>query len=114
MAKESPKMAASTNLPSLFVASTLARISTDIWAEGPVWVPASRTLRWSDIPANRIREYSQDTGKVTDYATDVEFTNGRTLDRDGSVIQCSHGRRRVERDTNGSVDRSSTPTTASA
>lgn len=28
----------------------------------------------------------------------VEFTNGRMLDRDGSVVQCSHGRRRLERE----------------
>jgi gluconolactonase len=33
----------------------------------------------------------------------VEFTNGRTLDADGSVVQCSHGRRRVERDHEGTV-----------
>ena len=28
----------------------------------------------------------------------MEFTNGRILDRDGSVVQCSHGRRRLERE----------------
>ena len=40
---------------------------------------------------------------VTDYATGVEFTNGRTLDLDGSVVQCSHGLRRVERDRDGVI-----------
>jgi gluconolactonase len=29
----------------------------------------------------------------------VEFTNGHTLDRDGSVVSCSHGNRRIERRT---------------
>ena len=73
------------------------------WSEGPLWIPARQALRWSDIPGNRIREYDSATGQVRDYATGVEFTNGRCLDRDGSVIQCSHGRRRVERDRDGVV-----------
>jgi gluconolactonase len=73
------------------------------WSEGPLWIPARGCLRWSDIPNDRIREYVRATGAVTDYATGVEFTNGRTLDVDGSVVQCSHGRRRVERDRDGVV-----------
>lgn len=74
-----------------------------IWAEGPVWIPATQTVRWSDIPNNRILEFHAETGQTREYATSVEFTNGRTLDRDGSVVQCSHGRRRVERDHDGVV-----------
>ncbi|QSZ51703.1 SMP-30/gluconolactonase/LRE family protein [Paenarthrobacter sp. AT5] len=74
-----------------------------IWAEGPVWIPATQTVRWSDIPNNRILEFHSETGQTREYATGVEFTNGRTLDRDGSVVQCSHGRRRVERDHDGVV-----------
>ncbi|MCF3140721.1 SMP-30/gluconolactonase/LRE family protein [Paenarthrobacter sp. AR 02] len=74
-----------------------------VWAEGPVWVPESQTVRWSDIPNNRILEFNPATGSTREYATAVEYTNGRTLDRDGSVVQCSHGRRRVERDHDGAV-----------
>lgn len=82
----------------------LERVATgSVWSEGPLWIPDRGALRWSDIPGNRIREFHAATGAVTDYATDVEYTNGRTLDRDGSVIQCSHGRRRVERDHDGVV-----------
>ena len=82
----------------------LERVYTgSVWAEGPVWVPSSQTVRWSDIPNNRILEFDPATGRTRDYATGVEFTNGRTLDHDGSVIQCSHGRRRVERDRDGTV-----------
>jgi gluconolactonase len=73
------------------------------WAEGPCWIPATRTLRWSDIPGDRILQWHADTGTVDTYAAGVEFTNGRTLDRDGSVVQCSHGLRRVERDRDGVV-----------
>jgi gluconolactonase len=82
----------------------LERIATgSTWAEGPCWIPATRSLRWSDIPGDRILEWHQETGATTVYASGVEFTNGRTLDRDGSVVQCSHGRRRVERDRGGVV-----------
>jgi gluconolactonase len=68
-----------------------------------VWVPSSKTVRWSDIPNNRILEFNPATGATRDYAVGVEFTNGRTLDADGSVVQCSHGQRRVERDREGIV-----------
>lgn len=74
-----------------------------VWAEGPLWIPATQTVRWSDIPNNRILEFDPATGGTREYARDVEFTNGRTLDVDGSVVQCSHGRRRVERDRAGTV-----------
>ena len=74
-----------------------------IWAEGPCWIPARKALRWSDIPNNRILEFSEETGETSVYQSNVEFTNGRILDHDGSVIQCSHGNRRVERDVNGVV-----------
>jgi gluconolactonase len=79
------------------------------WAEGPCWIPTTRTLRWSDIPGDRIMQWSAADGSVSVYADGVEYTNGRTLDRDGSVVQCSHGLRRVERDRDGTV----TPITSS-
>ncbi|MCT9620450.1 MULTISPECIES: SMP-30/gluconolactonase/LRE family protein [unclassified Curtobacterium] len=80
------------------------RIATgSTWAEGPCWIPASRTLRWSDIPGDRILQWHAGSGETSVYAEGVEFTNGRTLDRDGSVVQCSHGNRRVERDRDGVV-----------
>jgi len=69
-----------------------------VWGEGPVWLPGARALRWSDIPNNRIMQYHADDGRTVVYREDAEFTNGRTLDLDGAVVQCSHGRRAVERD----------------
>ena len=78
--------------------ATLERLGTAAtWAEGPVWLPQERAVRFSDIPANRILQWAESTGAIEVHASDVEFTNGRTLDLDGSVLQCSHGRRRVER-----------------
>jgi gluconolactonase len=84
--------------------AVVTRLATGgVWVEGAVWIPARRSVRWSDIPGNRILEYSLESEAMTVYQTDVEFTNGRTLDHDGSVIQCSHGRRQVERDVDGVV-----------
>lgn len=84
--------------------ATLEKVATGTtWAEGPVWLPDRRVVRYSDIPANRIVEFSEDTGELTVYLEPAEFTNGRTLDLDGTVIQCSHGRRCVERDEGGQV-----------
>jgi gluconolactonase len=73
------------------------------WGEGPVWLPGTGRLRWSDIPNDRILEYDADTGRTEVYRQGVEFTNGRTLDLAGAVVQCSHGRRAVERDTGTGV-----------
>jgi len=82
--------------------ASLERLYTGTeWAEGPVWLPDVRALRWSDIPNNRIMQYHADDGTTVVYRTEVEFTNGRTLDLAGAVIQCSHGRRGVEREVDG-------------
>jgi gluconolactonase len=84
--------------------ATLERLYTGTeWGEGPVWLPGARALRWSDIPNNRILQYHADDGRTVVYRQDVEFTNGRTLDLDGAVVQCSHGRRAVEREADGEV-----------
>jgi gluconolactonase len=74
-----------------------------IWSEGPAWIPATGRLRWSDVVGNRILEFDAASGEVEEYAGGVEYVNGRTLDLDGEVVQCSHGRRRVERDVGGTV-----------
>jgi gluconolactonase len=79
-------------------------VTNSIWAEGPVWLADRGSLRWSDIPGNQIFEYHLESKISTLYKAEVEFTNGRTLDHDGSVIQCSHGNRRIERDRDGVVE----------
>ena len=85
--------------------ATLQKVATGAaWAEGPVWIPARSAVRFSDIPGNRVLEYREATGALEVYAADAEFTNGRVLDLDGAVIQCSHGRRAVERDTGVGAD----------
>jgi len=84
--------------------AALQRVATGAtWGEGPLWLPALGVLRWSDIPGNRILEFDPATRRTREHRTEVEFTNGRTLDHDGSVLQCSHGRRAVERERDGDV-----------
>lgn len=78
----------------------LERLAGDAkWSEGPVWLSESRSVRWSDIPNNRILEWSSITGETRVFRHDAEFTNGRTLDLQGQVVQCSHGRRAIERES---------------
>jgi gluconolactonase len=84
--------------------ASLERLYTGTeWGEGPVWLAGIRALRWSDIPNNRILQYQADDGQTIVYRENAEFTNGRILDLNGQVVQCSHGRRAVERDTGGEV-----------
>src|SRR3954447_693863 len=67
------------------------------WSEGPVYLPAEDAVIWSDIPGNRILRWDAATGVVGVHATEVEFTNGRTLDLQGRVVACSHGHRAIQR-----------------
>ena len=68
------------------------------WAEGPLWLPELGRVRWSDIPNDRILEWDAATGRLSVFRDGVEYTNGRALDLDGRVVQCSHGRRAIERE----------------
>lgn len=74
------------------------------WLEGPVWLPASQSVRFSDIPNNRILEFDRASGETRVHRNDVEYTNGRILDLEGRVVQGSHGRRAVEREAGGEVE----------
>ena len=67
------------------------------WAEGPVYVPLSRQLIWSDIPNDRLMRYDEADGSVAVFQTPCGYHNGHTLDHEGRVIACEHGGRRVSR-----------------
>jgi len=66
------------------------------WAEGPVWFGDGNYLLWSDIPNDRILRWSPAAG-VSSFRTAAGNTNGHTRDREGRLVSCSHGNRRVER-----------------
>jgi gluconolactonase len=66
------------------------------WAEGPVYLPADGSVLFSDIPNDRaMRWFPGEGGRVVRQPND--YTNGNTLDREGRVIHCEHGERRVSR-----------------
>jgi len=67
------------------------------WAEGPVWVGDGRYLLWSDIPNNRIMKWEEETGAVSVFRKPSNFANGNTRDRQGRLVTCEHGGRRVVR-----------------
>lgn len=66
------------------------------WAEGPVYFGDAGCLLWSDIPNNRIMRWSEETG-VTVYRQPSNYSNGHTRDRQGRLVSCEHGARRVTR-----------------
>jgi gluconolactonase len=67
------------------------------WAEGPVWFGDARCLLWSDIPNNRVMRWDEETGQTTIFRKPSDFTNGNTRDRQGRLVSCEHGGRRVRR-----------------
>lgn len=78
--------------------SAVERIATGCrWAEGPVWFGDGRYLLWSDIPNNRILKWEEETGAVSIYRKPSNFANGNTRDRQGRLITCEHGGRRITR-----------------
>ncbi|MGI9386966.1 MAG: SMP-30/gluconolactonase/LRE family protein [Methyloligellaceae bacterium] len=67
------------------------------WSEGPVWFGDGRYLLWSDIPNNRILRWDEETGSVSVFRRPSNFANGNTRDRQGRLVTCEHGGRRITR-----------------
>jgi gluconolactonase len=67
------------------------------WAEGPAWFSAHRTLVWSDIPNDRMLRWDETTGAVAVFREPCGYANGATIDRQGRLLSCEHGGRRVSR-----------------
>lgn len=75
----------------------LERVCTGAtWSEGPVWLEASQTLLWSDIPNNRILSWNHQQGMGV-WRSPANFTNGHYLDLQGNLLHCSHGGRSIEK-----------------
>lgn len=67
------------------------------WAEGPAWFGAGRYLIWSDIPNDRMLRYDETDGTVSVFRQPAGNSNGNTVDRQGRLVTCEHGGRRVSR-----------------
>ena len=73
------------------------------WNEGPVWFGDQHSLIWSDIPNNRMLCWSESDESVRSFRSPSEFSNGNTRDREGRLITCEHGTRRVTRTEHSGV-----------
>ena len=76
----------------------LERLHSDCrWAEGPLYLPAWRQLIWSDIPNDRLLRWDEATGAIGVFRSPAGHVNGNTLDREGRLVSCEQGNRRVTR-----------------
>jgi gluconolactonase len=67
------------------------------WAEGPVWFGDQRCLLVSDIPNDRILRWDDATGRNSVWRAPSNFANGLARDRQGRLLTCEHGARRITR-----------------
>lgn len=77
------------------------------WSEGPVWNAAAGELLFSDVPNNVIHAWKEGAGmrvfmKPSGYTGVVDYgaepgSNGLAMDRDGHLLCCEHGDRRISR-----------------
>ncbi len=85
-----------------------------VWAEGPVWNRSGNYLLFSDVPTDRIVKWKAGEGTSvfltpSGYSGKDPFTgrepgsNGLTYDKEGRLVFCQHGDRRISRlERNGS------------
>ena len=67
------------------------------WAEGPVYVPSSRQLIFSDIPNDRTLRFDERTGRVDTFEEPAFNANGHCLDLQGRIITAEHRGRSITR-----------------
>ena len=74
------------------------------WTEGPAYFPAGRYLVFSDIPNDRILRWDETSNTVGVFRQPAGYSNGHTVDRQGRLVSCEQGPRRVTRtEHDGSV-----------
>jgi gluconolactonase len=89
--------------------AVLERVSTGHdWTEGPLWDARDRSLLFSDVPRNVVLRWSDRAGIATflgasGYSGSQPFagrepgSNGLAFDRQGRLVLCQHGERRIAR-----------------
>jgi len=75
------------------------------WSEGPLWIDDKKMLLFSDIPANTVYKWTEENGKEiflkpSGYTGSVSRggetgSNGLLLNKEGHLVLCQHGDRRV-------------------
>lgn len=76
------------------------------WSEGPLWIDAQKMLLFSDVPQNKIYKWTEEKGAEL-YLEPSGYTgagptqstepgsNGLILSKDGKLVLCQHGDRRM-------------------
>lgn len=75
------------------------------WSEGPLWVESENMLLFSDIPVNTVFKWTEKEGKKV-YLKPAGYTgtvsrvgemgsNGLILNKEGKLVLCQHGDRRI-------------------
>jgi gluconolactonase len=77
------------------------------WTEGPLWVKESNMLLYTDIPKNAVFSWKEGEEATTylqpsgflgkDFKGKEPGANGLLLDKNGSLVLCQHGERRMAR-----------------
>lgn len=83
--------------------ATVQKLAGDMkFTEGPVWIPAKKTLVFSDIPNSKWMQWNAETGLSV--FRESEQANGNILDLEGRIIACQHAARNVIRlEQDGSI-----------
>ena len=77
--------------------SELEELATNFqFTEGPIWNSKNASLLFSDIPANRIYQWVA-PNKLTVFREPSGNSNGLVFDREGRLLVCEHGNRRLAR-----------------
>ena len=72
------------------------------FTEGPAWIPATKTLVFSDIPNSKLMQWRE--GEGLSVFRNSEQANGNILDLEGRLISCQHAARNLVRtETDGSI-----------
>ena len=80
------------------LSGTVEQLATGLyWAEGPQWFGDGRYLLFSDIPNNRILRWDDCSGAIGEFRKPSHHANGLARDRQGRLLACEHGTRRVTR-----------------
>jgi gluconolactonase len=84
--------------------ATVERVATGFeFTEGPIWLAEENCLLFSDIPANKIFKLAPNS-EIKVFREPSFNSNGLTRDKQGRLIACEHGTRRVTRtEKDGSI-----------
>ncbi len=67
------------------------------WTEGPAYFSAGRYLVFSDVPNDRMLRFDECDGSISVFRQPSNYANGNTVDRQGRLVTCEQGGRRVTR-----------------